>query len=85
MRLVGTPGVGCPVPLAGCGRGLSSSQGEAVVVEDGVQGSSVASRNKLKVSCHSSRRVVVNAMVSRRSVPLIYPGILLASYPVTAC
>ena len=44
---------------------FSSVEDKAVAVEDGVQGSSVASRNKLKVSCHSSRRVVVNAMVSR--------------------
>ena len=44
---------------------LSSVEDKAVAVEDGVQGSRVASRYKLKVSCHSSRRVVVNAMVSR--------------------
>ena len=49
--------VGCVV--------FSSVEDKAVAVEDEAQGSSVASRNKLKIRGHSSRRVVVNAMVSR--------------------
>ena len=44
---------------------FSFVEDKAVAVEDGVPGSSVASRNKMKISCHSSLRVVVNAMVSR--------------------